>query len=441
MKSKMGIRLLLLLSLFTSYASAEVLLFSKAYELALLNANAIKSSVYQAEASKEKINQEYSKLYPQINFSARYSKSDYAENKNFRGSTNHIRQGLMNSTLSLQQSIYNADTYSRIAMETSRSKLYEIDTDLKKEELAQNVFKVYLDLLKSHNKIKLFESYLAYNKSRLDVLTKKYDMHLANKMDLLQMRVEYSSSLIDLKKEKKLLKVNQLRLDQLIGDVEYELPTLDSNKQISDNIELMRTLFVNQGHSFEKNLKVLQAQVSLKLAKEQVTNSFDAHLPRLDLQASASKYKTDDPTSDSAYSDVDQVALVLNIPIYSGGSVSSSVASSELLSKARNEDLLNTKKEAKVEYNEKLAFFDASSESVTMYKDAVASAELYVDAIEQGYNHGLKSIVDLNEAKNKLYEVKYKYVDNMYGMIDSYIALLRVTNNFESLSLLDELVR
>jgi outer membrane protein len=192
--------------------------------------------------------------------------------------------------------------------------------------------------------------------------------------------------------------------------------------------------------TLEKNLKVLQAQVSFQLTKEQVTNSLDAHLPRLDLQASASKYNTDDPTSDAPYNNVQQVGLVLNIPIYSGGLVSSMVASSELLSKAANEDLLDTKKQIQVQYDEYLVSFNSSVESVSMYKDAVESAELYVNSVEQGYEHGLKSIIDLNEANTKLYDVKYKYLDNLHGMVDSYIGLLIVTNNFENIGLLDKIV-
>ncbi|MFA6197093.1 MAG: TolC family protein [Sulfurimonas sp.] len=438
MKSKI-LKFIIFSSLFASYiGAAEILVFSKAYELALLNANAIKSSAYQAEAAKEKVNQEYSKLYPQINFSTNYTKSDYEYNPNY-SRISHVRQGLFDYTLSLRQSIYNADIYSRIAMETSRSKLYEINSDLKKEELAQSVFKVYLNVLKSHNKIKLYESYIEYNKSKLDILTQQYEMHLANKMDLLQMRVEYSSMVIGLNKEKKLLKVNELKLTQLIGDVEYALPTLESSKKTLDGIEVMKGSIVSSD-DFEKNLKVLQAQVSLQLSKEQITNASDAHLPRLDLQASASKYNTDNPTSSTPYNNVQQAMLVLNIPIFSGGLVSSMVASSELMNKAANEDLINAKKEVQVQYDEYKANFDSSIESVSMYKNALESAELYVNAIEQGYDHGLKSIIDLNDAKTKLYDVKYKYIENIYELVDSYIGLLIVTNNFENIGLLDKIV-
>jgi len=441
MKSNQLIKAVFLAVFFvTSGISAELLNFSKVYELALANANAIKSLQFQAKSAQEKINQEYARLYPQINFSANYKKSDYEYNPNYNPSGDHVRQGLLNYTLSLRQSLYNADLYSRIAMQTSRSKLYEIESALKKEELAQTVFKIYLELLKSNNKIELYESYLTYNKSKLDILTKQYDMNLANKMDLLQMQAEYSSSLIDLEKEKKLHKVNELKLTQFIGDEAYVLPSLDFSKESLQNMKNMRDTIV-QTDDFKKNLKVLQAQVSLQLSEEQTENAWDAHLPRLDLEGSISKYETDDPVADSYYNTIQQVMVVLNIPIYSGGMVSSSVTSAELMSKAAKEDLLDAKKQAQVQYNEYTAFLNTSIESVSMYKNALESAELYLNAIEQGYDHGLKSIIDLNDARTKLYDVKYKYFENIHEVVNAYLGLLIVTNDFENISLLDKIVK
>lgn len=102
--------------------------------------------------------------------------------------------------------------------------------------------------------------------------------------------------------------------------------------------------------------------------------------------------------------------------------------------------MIDTKKQVQVQYNEYLVSFNSSAESVSMYKNAVESAELYVKSVEQGYEHGLKSIIDLNEANTKLYDVKYKYLDNIHGMVDSYIGLLIVSNNFENIGLLDKIV-
>jgi outer membrane protein len=418
---------------------AQVLTFSKAYELALENTHSIKASVFKVEGSKQRVEQEKSQLYPQLNLSASYKKTQYDYNKNYNASGDIIRQGLFNYSLTLRQNIYNAQTYSKISLERSRSELYEVGVELEKEQLAQKVFKVYLDLLKNRNKIELYKSYLQYTKSRLDELNKKYDMFMASKMDLLEMKVEYKSAQIDLKKEKKLFTVNKLKLEQLIGATDYKLPSVNSDKHILTAIGSIKASVIDK-NDFSSNLQLLKAKLALTLAKKDTHNAFVAHYPTLDLQASYSGYETDDPTSDSLYSDVQSVMLNFNLPIYNGGRVSSRVKELEFNYDAAKEEYLDTQKEIQVMYDEYIALLEASIESVSMYQEALESATLYVNAIEQGYKHGLKSVIDLNDAKNKQYEVRYKYIENIYEMVDSYIGLLIVTNDFKNIALLDKLV-
>lgn len=434
MKSKALIQTLLLGAFFGSL-SAEVLNFSKAYALALENANNIRASVYVMEAEKEKINQEESQLYPQINFSASYKKSEYETNP----TKNMTRQGLITYTASARQNIYNPDVYSRIDIQTSKSFYQDVSVELEKEELAQKVFESYLNVLKSQNKIKLLESYLEYNRTKLDELTKKFDMNMSNKMDLYQMRVEYNSAQIELEKEKRLHHVYNLKFKQFIGDISYELPKIESDKIILEAIAKMRSQVLSIDN-LEKSLKIQQAHAGVELKEAELENAKDGHSPRVTLDAAYSKYDTDTPTIDSPYNTTKYAMVTLTIPVYGGGYATSRVDSAMLMKKAAFEELQNKRKETGVQHKEYQAIFEASSESVAMYKKAIESAELYLQAVTQGYDHGLKSIIDLNEAKNKLYEVKYKYVENMYEMVNSYIGLLMVSNNFKELALLDKLV-
>ncbi len=419
--------------------NAEMLTFSKAYQLALENTHSLKASIFKMEGVKERLEQEKSQLYPQLNLSASYKKTEYNYNKNYNASGDTIKQGLINYSLSLKQSIYNADIYSRISLQRSKNELYEVGVELEKDELAQKVFQVYLEVLKAHNKIELDKAYVAYTKSRVDELSKKYDMFMVNKMDFLEMKVEYKSAQIELKKAKKLLTVNMLKLKQLIGDVKYEIPSIDPNKHILTTIGFIKSSVINKD-DFSSNLQLLQAKLSVETAKKDVHNSFVAHYPTLDFQASYSGYETDDPTSDSLYRDVTSAMLVLNLPIYSGGRISSRVKELEYNLKAAREDYIDMQKQVQVMYDENLALLEASIESVSMYQEALESSKLYVDSMEQGYENGLKSIVDLNEAKNKQYEVEYKYIENIYEMVNSYIGLLIITNDFKSIVLLDKLV-
>lgn len=432
-------RVLLFSILFLLHSSlnAELLSFSKVYELALENANILKASIYNVAAAKEKVVQEKSRLYPQVNLSAYYKKTKYGYYEKALGQV--ADQGLINYGVSVKQSVYNAQIYSRINVESSREDLYKTGLELEKKDLAQRVFKAFLDLLKNKNKIALSESYLTYSKSKLDELEKKYEMHLASKMDFLQTKVDYNSARINLKKEKKLLKVNELKLKQIIGLSEYELPTINDGKIYANSIKKMKNSVLYKTE-LPANLELLQAKQVVMLSENEVENSFDAHYPTVDLDISSSKYSTDDPNIDAPFENVSSIMLRANIPIYSGGSVVSRVREYKLRNRSANEELLDTKKNVQVKYDEYSAIFEASAESVSVYKDALESAVVYVDSIAQGYKHGLKSIVDLNDAKTKENEVKYKYVQNIFEMVDSYIGLLILTNEFENIKVIDNLL-
>ena len=433
MKSK---TLLLAVLFFTHSALfAEVLSFSKAYELALKNAHHIRASSYNVQAEKEKINQESAQLYPQIDLSGFYKKSEYERNPD----NAMTRQGLFNYAVSARQALYNPEIVSRMDAQEARSKHAQVKLELEKKELAQELFDSYLDLLKSQNRIELLKAYLNYSILKLDEIQKRYEMQLANKMDLLEMRVERDTARIELQKEERLLKVNRLKFQNFIGRSDFELPALTTRQQVSKNVALMQTNVANT-QNLEESLYVQRAYASIDISKNESEIAEDGHLPRVSLDASYSFFETDDPLVDSQFNSIKYVMLTVNLPLFSGGATSSRIASSRLLEQAALEDLYSTKKEVQVMYDEYLSRFQSSVESVEIYNDAYDSAELYVEAIEKGYQHGLKSITDLNDAKNKYYEVRYKYIENIYELVHSYVGVSIVTNNFENIYLLDALI-
>lgn len=415
--------------------SAEVLSFSHAYELALENAHHIRASTYSAKAEEERVNQESAQLYPQIDFSAFYKKSEYERNPD----NAMTRQGLFNYALSARQTIYNPEIVSRTEAQEARSKHAQIKLDLEKKELAQKLFDSYLDLLKSHNRIELLKTYLNYNSVKLQEIEKRYTMNLSNKMDLLEMRVERDSAHIELQKEERLFKVYRLKFQNLIGIENFELPKLTSREKIADNVMIMQSNVAAHA-DLEESLYIQNASASLDVTKSEVEIAQDGHMPKVNFDASYSKFETDDPLVDSQFNSIKYVMLSVNLPIYSGGVTSSRIESSRLLERAALEELYSIKQETQVMYDEYIARFDSSAESVWIYNDAYASAELYVDAVEQGYGHGLKSLTDLNDAKNKLYEVKFNYIENIYELVNSYVGVCIVKNDFSGLELLDKLI-
>ena len=421
-------KLLLTLFIVFSFVNADTLTISQAYDMALSNSKNIKSSLLQLEANRENITQAKSGLYPQLSLLGNYGKKEYGSN-GFGKSSGY--------TLSLQQLIYNPSVSKRVDIEESRIGLSDLDVQLQKQELSQIVLKVYLDILKSVNKIELYNRYSKTNQGKLELLEKKYAMALSNKMDLLQGKVDYHFSNIDLIKEKRFLRLNKLRLKHLIGTEHFKLPTIDFGRINSGTIQRMRDSITTDSNSIS-NLRIEQAEQAVELSNQEIDVASSGHMPVVSINAQDAEIDAD--KSVSSLENTKSIMLQVQIPLYQGGMVESKITSAKLAYSAKQEQLLQIQDEIKEEYDELLAMFNSSSDSLGLYQEAMESAQLYLHSVQQGLDNGLRSLMDLNDAKNKLYEVKYRYVENIYEIINSYIGLLILINKLEDLNIVDGVI-
>lgn len=437
MKNKIFFSTLCLLYVSNGIAS-DIVTISDAYNLALKNSNQMRSADYQVKANKEKIEQVKAEFYPQINGTIIHSKTDYEINKLVKTAQPKITEVTTEYRLTLSQPIYNPQTFAKLGIEKTRLKLFNTKTNIEKQKLAKTVLKIYLDILKSKTKIDLLNSYKDYYKYQLEAVDKRFKVNLSNKMDLLKSKLDYSNSKLELKKEKNLLKVYKLQLSNIIGKSNFTLPKLNSDKLDINLIDNIKSV-VKDKSNFSSNLEIQQSIEGVKISKYDIKNSFSGHLPTVNLDGSYSKYHTNDKTVD--YDNTKKIMLSVKIPIFQGFYTSSKVEASKLNLKAAKEDLADTENTIKARYKEQITLFNSALESISLYKETLASSELYRESISVGYQNGLKSIVDLYDARNKVYEVKYKYVENIYTMMDSYIELLTITNNFDKLKLLDKIFK
>jgi outer membrane protein len=426
MKSR---KIVLYIVLLSSFGYANILSLTDAYKLALKHSKELKASEYQIEANKEQLNQAKAQLYPQIYMSAGYGKKEYDGTGTGR---------LSSYSISFNESIYDASKINRVDITKSKIKLDNLKIEFQRQELAQRVFKIYMEILKSKNKIELYKAYINAKEKRVELLSKKLQLSLGTKTDLLQGQVAYHFSKMDLKREKKLVRINKLKLRHLTGINSIELPTINFNMITDEVISKMREAIENSNKNFISNLQLEQSKMNLDLSAKEIKQAKSAHLPTISLNAQYSKINADAKVS--SLENTKSIMLQIQIPIYQGGAVESKIAESKLSYNSAKESLLQVEDEIKEDYEENLATFDASSKSLTLYLESLNSAKAYLNSIEQSFNAGLKSSLDLNDAKSKLYEVKYRFIENIYDMIDAYINLLIITNNFEHLKLVDNII-
>jgi outer membrane protein len=294
-----------------------------------------------------------------------------------------------------------------------------------------------MSVLNSKNRIALQKANLEYVSQNLRMIEEKYSMNLVSKMDYLKVNVEYQKSKIALMQEEKKYDLTFIKLKDITKLDDIEIPDINLNSLSDEFINNILDV-VDNNLNIEKNLEILQSQTAIEMSSYDVSSAKSEHLPSLGFNASYTAYVSDDSTSD--YENYGRAILKLRIPLFEGGAISSKVRAKELIKKAAQDDLRTTEDDTKVKLDENVDNLKFQIDTIKMYKEALISGQTYLDSVQLAYENGLKSIVDLYDAKNKLFEIKYEYIKSIHEMANSYVKFLVLTNNLDNLSLIDNLV-
>ncbi len=141
---------------------------------------------------------------------------------------------------------------SRIDIEKSKIKLDSYKLEMQKQDLANRVLNLYMNILKSKNKLEVYRAYIEAKEKKVQLLDRKLSMRLSTKTELLQGEVDYHFSLMDLKKERKNIRVNKLKLKHLVGLNSIEIPNINLDLIDENIISQMRAIIEENRDNFYK---------------------------------------------------------------------------------------------------------------------------------------------------------------------------------------------
>lgn len=169
----------------------------------------------------------------------------------------------------------------------------------------------------------------------------------------------------------------------------------------------------------------LQAQrYAIEASAQEVNKSRSGHFPRVDLVSGLSKSKSDTLTTLNQDSTSRSIGVQVNIPLYSGGSVSASMRQAYAgLEKARSDLELKTGK-VMVDLGKQFGLVNSSIARIAALDRAVESAQLLVKATEQSIKGGVRINVDLLNAQQQLYTSKRDLAQARYTYL---LAMLRLS--------------
>ena len=415
MKKLLPILIGLSLTGFSAMSQAENLL--QVYQQARLGNPDLRKSAADRDAAFEKINEARSPLLPQLGLGA-----DYTYSNGFRDS-NGVNSNATSASLQLTQTLFDMSKWRALTLQEKSAGIQDVTYQTDQQTLILNTATAYFNVLSAIDSLSYTEAQKQAIYRQLDQTTQRFNVGLVAITDVQNARSQYDAVLANEVTARNDLDNAVEELRQVTGNYYPELASLNVNGFKTNKPQAVNALLKEAEN---RNLSLLQARLNQDLAREQIRQAQDGHLPTLSLSASSGISNTSYSGSKThnnpqQYQDNDagqnQIGLNFSLPLYQGGAVTSQVKQAQYNFVGASEQLESAHRSVVQTVRSSFNNVNASISSINAYKQAVVSAQSSLDAMEAGYSVGTRTIVDVLDATTTLYNAKQQLSNARYNYL------------------------
>ena len=404
----------------TSSLSADL---TSIYSLAERNDPNYQQVISKHRAALESRPQARSQLLPSLDITANTKRNnqDITSSSTF-GSDGEIDFNSHGYSLNLSQPLFHRDRF--IALSQADSEIKESEAKLAKaqQDLIVSVSEAYFNVLRSVDNLEFTKIEVESLSRQLEQANQRFEVGLSAITDVQEAQAGH-----DLAVAQKIQAINGIdnakeEIRELTGEYIDEFDGLGENitliKPVPENINSWADL------SIEQNLDISAANFALETARKEIKKQYAGHLPTVDIVASHG-YDSTGGRFGSTRIDRSSIGLELNVPIFSGGFVSSKTREAHeqynfamhYLEKARRTAQRNTRE----------AYLGVISgiSQVNALKQAVISSETALTATEAGFEVGTRTAVDVVASQRTTSKARRDYSNAKYNYILNTLKLKR----------------
>ena len=356
---------------------------------------------------------------PQISLNANAAASEVDNSDS--GSSSETNAGY---SLNLTQSLYDNVVTGNInaAEATSAAQLARVQAA--RQSLVLRVAQAYFRILAAHDNVEFTEAERTSIARQLEEAEKRFEVGLIAITDVHEAQARFDTSDAQAILAENILENTYQALVVITGrDNIGQLARLGDEIKLEVPEPAGSEAWVKLALEFNRDL--LAAQQNLDAARFERDKNARRGYPTLDFVArySDSDFNSDnDFRDDSSQEDV-TVGLELEIPLYTGGRISSEQARSEsAYSSAQNAVLLQNRLATQ---QARTAYLDVVSgiSSVKAFKQALASTKIALEATQAGFEVGTRTSVDVLIAVRETFRAQLEYAASRYEFIINSLKL------------------
>ncbi|OLQ92743.1 outer membrane channel protein TolC [Vibrio ponticus] len=401
---------------------ADIYNQAKENDPTLLSAAATRDEAFEA------INSSRASLLPQIGLSAGYD-----INRGERNNLDNDSDG-WNAGINFTQELYNRSSW--ITLDTAEKGARQADAAYAavQQALILRVSQAYFDVLRAQDNLVFVRAEKAAVGRQLEQTKQRFEVGLSAITDVHDAQAQYDAVLAD-----EVLAENDLvnsyeGLREITGQEHSNLDVLDT-KRFSAS-KTAQTIDALLSEAQQKNLSLLSARISQDIAKDNISNASSGHLPTLNLKGG---YNLTDIDGDLGDNDSDNLnlGLQLEVPLYTGGAVTSATKQAEFAYVSASQDLEKTYRSVVKDVRASNNDIGASIGALRAFEQTVISAESALEATEAGFDVGTRTIVDVLDATRRLYDANKSLSNARYNYILSVLSLRQAVGTLSEQDILD----
>lgn len=387
--------------------------------------------VLQAKANRDKavaaIDEATAALLPQIKLTAGLS----ASRVNPAGKSSSYNSSTAKGSVDLSQAIWRHSSWVNRDIATKAAAQQELVYADAMQQLILRVSQAYFSVLNAVDSVTFAKANQAALKRQLDEATRRFHVGLIAETDQLEAQAAYDLASAQVINAENILINSYEEIRKLIGRQVTSLNALDAKRFTPFPVTRTISQIVNSAE--QNNLSLQASIVSRDIAKDQILLAQTGHEPTIDIVGSVgvanNKYSIDAMSAQEGTSNQSTIGVNFNMPLYSGGAVSSQVQQAEHAYVAASEALELAHRTMVSNANNNYNNVQAAISSVNAYAQTERSAQSALEATQAGYEVGTRTISDVLNATQQLYSAKQALSAARFNYVMSRLQLLYTEGN------------
>jgi len=406
------ILMLWLLFVLSGFLPVHALDLAQIYELGLQNDPQLQVARAERDSVRERRPQALAQLRPVLSATGDVSRT----HNNVRSSPSGAADSTYNKTgllLRLSQPLYRKDYWVQLQQSGSQIAQAEANYAAEQQNLVMRVAQAYFDILSAQDTLSFAHAETKAIRRQLDQAQQRFDVGLIAITSVHEAQAAYDKARADEIQADNEVGDAWEALHEIIGDSEKRLAPLTAALPL--NMPIPEAIDQWSEMALQQNPRLVARRSATAVARQNIELQRSGHYPTLALVGSHALNRTD--ASNASDIDTSSIGLQLNVPLYSGGGVTSRTRQARFDFEKAQQNLDKERRAIKRQVRDAYRGVVSSISRVKALKATTVSAKSALEATEAGFEVGTRTMVDVLTEQRNLYRARRDYSRVRYDYI------------------------